>query len=301
MALISRRARTLAGEGSVPGDKSISHRALIVGSVAVGETRISGLLEADDVLRTVDALRALGARLDRDADGVWHVFGRGVGGLAEPASVLDMGNSGTGARLLMGLLATHPFTSFFCGDASLSARPMDRVMTPLRRMGAAISARSGYRLPLMIRGTAGPLPIVYELPVALAQVKSAVLLAGLNTPGTTSVVEPQPTRDHSERMLRHFGAEVAVGCLGGGGGAIGLRRPAREPRPPGGGRRPANALAVEWARATKVVRSTKTNQDSFSPVCEVRRTHPCSYGGCSTRGGAIRMDYPSRTTIESIC
>ena len=222
MALISRRARTLAGEGSVPGDKSISHRALIVGSVAVGETRITGLLEADDVLRTVDALRALGARLDRDADGVWHVFGRGVGGLAEPASVLDMGNSGTGARLLMGLLATHPFTSFFTGDASLSARPMDRVMTPLRRMGAAISARSGDRLPLMIRGTAGPLPIVYELPVASAQVKSAVLLAGLNTPGTTSVVEPQPTRDHSERMLRHFGAEVAVECLDGGGRAIAL-------------------------------------------------------------------------------
>ena len=220
MALISRRARTLAGEGSVPGDKSISHRALIVGSVAVGETRISGLLEADDVLRTVDALRALGARIDRDADGVWHVFGRGVGGLAEPASVLDMGNSGTGARLLMGLVATHPFTSFFTGDASLSARPMDRVMTPLRRMGAAISARSGDRLPLMIRGTAGPLPIVYELPVASAQVKSAVLLAGLNTPGTTSVVEPQPTRDHSELMLRHFGAEVAVERLDGGGRAI---------------------------------------------------------------------------------
>lgn len=220
MALISRRARTLAGKGSVPGDKSISHRALIVGSVAVGETRITGLLEADDVLRTVDALRALGARIDRDADGVWRVFGRGVGGLAEPASVLDMGNSGTGARLLMGLLATHPFTSFFTGDASLSARPMDRVMTPLRRMGATISARSGDRLPLMIRGTAGPLPIVYELPVASAQVKSAVLLAGLNTPGTTSVVEPQPTRDHSELMLRHFGAEVAVERLDGGGRAI---------------------------------------------------------------------------------
>ena len=222
MALISRRARTLAGEGSVPGDKSISHRALIVGSVAVGETRISGLLEADDVRRTVDALRALGARIDRDADGLWHVFGRGVGGLAEPASVLDMGNSGTGARLLMGLLATHPFTSFFTGDASLSARPMDRVMTPLRRMGAAISARSGDRLPLMIRGTAVPLPITYELPVASAQVKSAVLLAGLNTPGTTTVVEPQPTRDHSELMLRHFGAEVAVEHLDGGGRSIAL-------------------------------------------------------------------------------
>ena len=222
MALISRRARTFTGEGSVPGDKSISHRALIVGSVAVGETRVSGLLEADDVLRTVDALRALGARIDRDTDGVWHVVGRGVGGLAEPASVLDMGNSGTGARLLMGLLATHPFTSFFTGDASLSARPMDRVMTPLRRMGAAISARSGDRLPLMIRGTAGPLPIVYELPVASAQVKSAVRLAGLNTPGTTSVVEPQPTRDHSELMLRHFGAEVAVEHLDGGGRSIAL-------------------------------------------------------------------------------
>ncbi len=222
MALISRRARTLTGEGSVPGDKSISHRALIVGSVAVGETRITGLLEADDVLRTACAVRALGAPAERDADGVWHVFGRGVGGLAEPASVLDLGNSGTGARLLMGLLATHPFTSFFTGDASLSARPMDRVMTPLRRMGAAISARSGDRLPLMIRGAAGPLPITYELPVASAQVKSAVLLAGLNAPGTTSVVEPRPTRDHSELMLRHFGAEVAVERLDGGGRAIAL-------------------------------------------------------------------------------
>ncbi len=222
MALISRGAERLTGGGSVPGDKSISHRALIVGSVAVGETRITGLLEADDVLRTACAVRALGAGAERGTDGVWHVFGRGVGGLAEPASVLDMGNSGTGARLLMGLLATHPFTSFFTGDASLSARPMDRVMAPLRRMGAAINARSGDRLPLMIRGAVSPLPIAYELPVASAQVKSAVLLAGLNTPGTTSVVEPQPTRDHSELMLRHFGAEVAVERLDGGGRAITL-------------------------------------------------------------------------------
>ncbi len=222
MALISRRAERLTGGGSVPGDKSISHRALIIGSVAVGETRITGLLEADDVLCTACAVCALGAGAERGADGVWHVFGRGVGGLAEPASVLDMGNSGTGARLLMGLLATHPFTSFFTGDASLSARPMDRVMAPLRRMGAAINARSGDRLPLMIRGAVSPLPIAYELPVASAQVKSAVLLAGLNTPGTTSVVEPQPTRDHSELMLRHFGAEVAVERLDGGGRAITL-------------------------------------------------------------------------------
>jgi 3-phosphoshikimate 1-carboxyvinyltransferase len=227
MPLISHRAGALSGKGRVPGDKSISHRALIIGSVAVGETRIRGLLEGEDVLRTAAAMRALGAGVTREGDGaagggVWRVTGRGVGGLAEPAGVLDMGNSGTAARLLMGLVATHPFTSVFTGDASLAERPMERIMEPLRLMGAAFTARSGGRLPVTVLGAADPVPIAYELPVASAQVKSAVLLAGLNTPGRTRVVEPRPTRDHSELMLRHFGAEVGVETLDGGGRAITL-------------------------------------------------------------------------------
>ncbi len=217
MSLISRRAAPVVGSVAVPGDKSISHRALILGACAVGETRVAGLLEADDVLRTAAAMEALGARVDRHGDGDWRLWGRGVGGLAEPARVLDMGNSGTGARLLMGLLASHPFTAFLTGDESLCRRPMARVMTPLRQMGAAFVARSGDRLPLAVTGTAAPVPIAYTLPVASAQVKSAVLLAGLNAPGTTHVTEPAPTRDHTESMLRHFGAEVRVDERADGG------------------------------------------------------------------------------------
>lgn len=218
--LISRPAGPLAGEAQVPGDKSISHRALILGACAVGESRIAGLLEGDDVMRTADALRALGARIDATADGDWRVLGRGVGGLSEPDRVLDMGNSGTAARLLIGLLASHPFVSVIAGDASLSARPMERVMAPLRAMGASFEGRSGGRLPLTVRGAENPVPIDYEMPVASAQVKSAVLLAGLNAPGTTRVVEPRPTRDHSERMLAHFGAEVIVEDLDGGARSV---------------------------------------------------------------------------------
>ncbi len=220
--LVSRRAEMLTGDIAVPGDKSISHRALMIAAVAVGETRISGLLEGEDVLGTAAAMRLLGADVERAAGGVWHVHGRGVGGLAEPARVLDLGNAGTSARLLMGLLASHPFTSFLSGDASLCRRPMKRVMTPLMGMGADFASRSGHRLPLAITGTGTPLPITYELPVASAQVKSAILLAGLNTAGTTCVIEPRPSRDHSELMLRHFGAEVAVEPLDGGGCAISL-------------------------------------------------------------------------------
>ena len=212
--LISHPSGPLGGAAQVPGDKSISHRALMIAGVAAGESRIAGLLEAADVLATAGAMRALGATVERDATmergGVWRVQGRGVGGLVEPGAVLDMGNSGTAARLLMGLLAAHPFTSFLAGDASLSARPMERVMAPLERMGAGFVARSGGRLPIAVVGAEAPLPISYEVPVASAQVKSAVLLAGLNTPGTTRVVEPRATRDHTETMLRHFGAEVTV-------------------------------------------------------------------------------------------
>jgi 3-phosphoshikimate 1-carboxyvinyltransferase len=200
----------LSGDLAVPGDKSISHRALMLGSLAIGETVIEGLLEGEDVLRTAAAMRALGARVARRPDGSWHVQGVGVGALTEPSEVLDMGNAGTGARLLMGVVAAHPITAFFTGDASLVKRPMARVMNPLRQMGARFMARQGDRLPLALAGATAPLPITYRLPMASAQVKSAILLAGLNTAGRTTVIEPEPTRDHTELMLRHFGATVTV-------------------------------------------------------------------------------------------
>ncbi len=217
--LVSRASGPLVGEMRVPGDKSISHRALMLGALAVGETTISGLLEGEDVLRTAAAMRALGARIDEGQaakDGIWRIRGRGIGGLAEPGDVLDMGNAGTGARLLMGLLASHRLTAFLTGDASLRGRPMGRVAAPLRLMGAEIVSRGGDRLPLAVNGTAEPMPITYRLPVPSAQVKSAVLLAGLNTPGETTVIEPEPTRDHTELMLRHFGASLRVEALAEG-------------------------------------------------------------------------------------
>ena len=207
--LRSRPTGALSGVARVPGDKSVSHRSLMIGAVAVGETLIEGLLEGEDVLRTAEAMRRLGAGAVR-RDGCWHVHGRGVGGLQEPDDVLDLGNAGTGARLLMGLLATHRLAAFLTGDASLRGRPMARVVKPLQEMGARFVSRDGCRLPLAIIGAAEPLPISYRLPVASAQVKSAVLLAGLNTPGETTVIEPEPTRDHTELMLRHFGVEVRV-------------------------------------------------------------------------------------------
>ena len=207
----SRPAGPLQGLARVPGDKSISHRALILGALAVGETSIAGLLEGDDVMCTARALRALGAEILRGDDSVWRVHGVGVGGLAEPAATLDMGNAGTGARLLMGVVASHPITCQFTGDASLCARPMDRVAEPLTAIGAHIVARDGMRLPLSVTGSDDPLPIVYRLPVPSAQVKSAVLFAGLNAPGATTVIEPEPTRDHTERLLRHFGATLDFG------------------------------------------------------------------------------------------
>ena len=195
---------------TVPGDKSISHRALMLAALAVGESRIDGLLEGEDVVATARALRAMGAGIERAGEGRWRVHGVGVGGLLQPATALDMGNSGTSTRLLMGMVASHPITATFTGDASLSARPMARVVEPLSRMGAAITASPGDRLPLMVRGLSPAVPIAYRLPVASAQVKSAVLLAGLNAPGITRVIEPVATRDHTERMLRGFGAEISV-------------------------------------------------------------------------------------------
>jgi 3-phosphoshikimate 1-carboxyvinyltransferase len=222
LKLLARAGGALGGHCSVPGDKSISHRALILGALAIGRTAIRGLLEGDDVLRTAAALRLLGAGVTRSVDGAWTVAGVGVGGLAEPPDVLDLGNSGTGARLLMGVVASHPFTSFFTGDASLRRRPMLRVTEPLTRIGAQITARAGGRLPLAVTGARAPLPIEYVLPVPSAQVKSAVLLAGLNAPGKTTVIEPLPTRDHSERLLRHFGAEVEMVAMEDGGRRITL-------------------------------------------------------------------------------
>jgi 3-phosphoshikimate 1-carboxyvinyltransferase len=206
----ARPASPLNGMLRVPGDKSISHRALMFGAMAVGETRITGLLEGEDVLRTAAAMRALGAEVAQDGPGAWRVAGRGVGGLAEPADVLDMGNSGTAARLLAGILASHPFFSVLTGDASLRRRPMRRVTEPLAQCGARFTGREGGRLPLAIEGAREALPLEYRVPVPSAQVKSALLLCGLNAPGTTRIEEPEATRDHSENMLRHFGAEVTM-------------------------------------------------------------------------------------------
>jgi 3-phosphoshikimate 1-carboxyvinyltransferase len=200
----------LKGDFRVPGDKSISHRSLMLSALAVGESRISGLLEGEDVMSTAAAMRAMGATITRDATGEWRVHGVGVGALLQPQTALEMGNSGTSTRLLMGLVASHGITATFTGDASLSKRPMGRVIEPLSRMGADFTASPGGRLPLMLRGAAPAVPIEYLLPVASAQVKSAILLAGLNTPGITTVIEPIPTRDHSERMLTGFGAELTV-------------------------------------------------------------------------------------------
>ncbi|WP_293551826.1 3-phosphoshikimate 1-carboxyvinyltransferase [Parvibaculum sp.] len=225
-SLTAEPSHALAGRIRVPGDKSISHRSLIFGTLAVGETRITGLLEGEDVLATAEAMRKLGAQVTRetapDGASVWSVRGVGVGALKEPGEALDFGNAGTGARLVMGLVAGHPITATFIGDASLSRRPMGRVIAPLSRMGASFTAREGGRLPLTLKGPKRALPIAYELPVASAQVKSAVLLAGLNAPGVTTVIEPVPTRDHTERMLKAFGAKVEIEAHGAGGLAIHL-------------------------------------------------------------------------------
>ena len=200
----------LRGSAAIPGDKSISHRALILGALAVGETRIEGLLEGQDVLDTAAAMRAFGATVTRHGPGSWSVHGTGTGGFAEPAQVIDCGNSGTGVRLIMGAMATSPVTATFTGDASLNRRPMGRVTGPLALFGAQAVGRAGGRLPMTVVGAAEPVPVRYTLPVPSAQVKSAILLAGLNAPGQTVVIEPEPTRDHTERMLRGFGAEITV-------------------------------------------------------------------------------------------
>jgi 3-phosphoshikimate 1-carboxyvinyltransferase len=224
MPLAARSSGPLTGKVRVPGDKSISHRALILGALAVGETRISGLLEGEDVLNTAKAMRALGARVERTGEFAWSVRGVGVTGFAHPQAPLDFGNSGTGCRLVMGAVAGCPITAVFDGDASLRSRPMRRVLDPLELMGARVVDAGGQdgRLPLTLSGARDPLPILYRTPVASAQIKSAVLLAGLAAPGVTTVIESEASRDHTELMLRHFGAEITSSPEGTHGRKIAL-------------------------------------------------------------------------------
>ncbi|WP_202206763.1 3-phosphoshikimate 1-carboxyvinyltransferase [Gluconobacter sp. Gdi] len=223
---VSASPKGLSGRTLVPGDKSISHRSLMLASLAHGRTKVYGLLEGEDVLRTADAMRALGATITRDG-AVWTIDGRGVGELTEPADVLDMGNSGTAARLLSGILSSHQMNSVMTGDASLRSRPMRRVMDPLSKNGSEFLSREGGRLPMAVRGNGQAKPLEYRLPVASAQVKSAVLLAGLNAVGRTVVEEPVATRDHTENMLRHFGVDVDVSVLDAGGRRIELTGPVK--------------------------------------------------------------------------
>ena len=210
LKMTAHKSGPLIGQAQIPGDKSISHRALIFGAMAIGETKISGLLEGQDVLDTALAMRAFGADVIQHGPGSWSVHGVGVGGFKEPETVIDCGNSGTGVRLIMGAMATTAVAAVFTGDASLCKRPMGRVTDPLALFGARAYGRSGGRLPMTLVGASHPLPVRYALPVASAQVKSAVLLAGLNAPGQTVVIEPEATRDHSERMLLGFGAQLHV-------------------------------------------------------------------------------------------
>jgi 3-phosphoshikimate 1-carboxyvinyltransferase len=233
MPLTARRSPALTGRVRVPGDKSISHRALILSAMTAGDTRITGLLEGEDVINTAKVMRALGASVERTGEGAWSVRGVGVAGFAQPAGALDFGNSGTGCRLVMGAVAGCPVTATFDGDASLRKRPMKRVLDPLTRIGArALEAAEGGRLPLILQGARDPIPIEYASPVASAQLKSAVLLAGLAAPGETIVIEKEATRDHTEKMLTHFGADVRVEAVGEHGRRIALTgRPELSPAP----------------------------------------------------------------------
>ena len=210
LRLQAKQNGPLKGNAAIPGDKSISHRSLMFGALAEGETTIHGLLEGEDVHATAQAMRQLGADIIRDPKGTWRTKGVGIGNLKQPDAPLDMGNSGTSTRLLMGLVATHPITATFTGDASLTKRPMGRIITPLTPMGATFDASEGGRLPLTVRGTGKGNPTQYHLPIASAQVKSAIMLAALNTQGTTTIIEDHPTRDHSENMLRYFGAKITT-------------------------------------------------------------------------------------------
>ncbi|MBT6122957.1 MAG: 3-phosphoshikimate 1-carboxyvinyltransferase [Candidatus Puniceispirillum sp.] len=208
LSLSSQKSAALGGIVDVPGDKSMSHRSLILGSLAIGTTKVTGLLEGADVLATADAMSALGSDIERLDDGTWVIVGQGLHGLEAPEKALDLGNSGTGVRLLMGVVASQPITATFTGDASLSVRPMARITDPLQQMGTLVSSRDGGLLPVTITGQNEPMAISYESPVASAQIKSAILLAGLTARGDTEIIEPHASRDHTESMLRHFGATV---------------------------------------------------------------------------------------------
>jgi 3-phosphoshikimate 1-carboxyvinyltransferase len=231
--LTARRGAPLAGQVRVPGDKSISLRSLILGALTVGETRITGMLEGEDAMSTANAMRALGATVERTGEQAWRILGVGVGGFAAPRAALDFGNSGTGCRLTMGAVAGCPITATFDGDASLRSRPMRRILDPLEQMGArTLHTSENGRLPATLKGATDPIPISYEAPVPSAQLKSAVLLAGLAAPGETTVIEQEATRDHTERMLKHFGASLRVSPLGDHGRKITLKgQPELEPAP----------------------------------------------------------------------
>lgn len=253
----SAKARALTGKATVPGDKSISHRALIMGALSVGETAITGLLMGEDVLRTAACMAALGAKVEQQkaANGapLWKVWGRGIGGLSEPQDILDMGNSGTGARLIAGLLSAYPFTSFMTGDASLRGRPMNRIIKPLSQSGAKFVSRAGGLLPMAITGTPLPMPLFYDSPIASAQVKSAVLLAGLHAKGVTTLTEPAPSRDHTERMFRYFGVQVASATVHPGGKAGPARHQIKVTGQPELSGRPINVPADPSSAAFLVV------------------------------------------------
>src|SRR5215470_11897278 len=230
--LTARRGGPLTGHAQVPGDKSISIRALILGALAVGETRITGMLEGEDALNTAKAMEALGAQVVRAGEGEWQIHGVGVGGFAEPKQPLDFGNSGTGCRLALGAVAGCPITATFDGDASLRSRPMRRVLEPLERIGARALASTDGRLPLTLAGARDPIPIVFKPPVPSAQLKSATLLTGLSAPGETTVIEAEATRDHTEKMLKYFGAELRVDPFEANGRCIRLAgQPELVPQP----------------------------------------------------------------------
>ena len=289
--MISARAAPLTGMAAIPGDKSISHRVLILGAMAVGETRISGLLEGQDVLDTARAMRALGAEVTRHDDGIWSVNGVGVGGFSEPEDVIDCGNSGTGVRLLMGAVATTPIAVTFTGDASLRHRPMGRITEPLALFGTRAIGRAGGRLPMILIGAADPVPVRYAVPIPSAQVKSAVLLAALNARGETIVTEAAPTRDHTERMLQGFGADIRVETNTGGNRII-LQgqpelRPCRiaVPRDPSSAAFPVAAALITKGSAIDVpgVSQNPTRNGFFTTLIEmgaqVEFNHPREEGG----------------------
>lgn len=281
----ARAGGPLRGRLRPPGDKSISHRAFIFGLLTIGETQIEGLLEGDDVLRTGEACKALGASIQRVGPGAWRVRGAGLGSLLEPRATLDFGNAGTGSRLMMGVVGGHAVTARFDGDASLRKRPMRRILDPLERMGARVLEQGdGGRCPILLQGTAEPAPIDYETPVASAQIKSAVLLAGLNSPGRTTVLEKEASRDHTEKMLAHFGAEVRVEPWGEAGRKIILMgRPELRPAPV---RVPADPSSAAFALAAATI------VPGSDVVIEGVMTNPLRTGLLTTlgeMGAAIEM------------